>query len=108
MVQQQIRQTKADEITIPTSSMERQGDKDSLDELEDLGNMARERLVEGKIPTRAETMPEGEMADLEKDRDGNGISTGTDQDQDLDNIKAYLKTGVHPPHLTCAVFWRIH
>ena len=101
-------QDDTDKLTKTTSSAERQGDKDSMDEPDDLGNAVREKTVEGEILTRAETMPEGEKANLEKDQDGNRISMGTDQDQDLDNIKTYLETGMHPPHLTHAAFQRIH
>ena len=97
-----------DKITTTPSSAERQGNNDSVGVEGDLGNAARERTVSGETLTRAEHMQEGEMAELERDLDGDGITTGTDRDQDLDDIKAYLEMGVRPPHLTRAGFRRIH
>jgi len=79
-----------------------------VDEPGDLGNTVREGMVAGEIPARDENRPEDEMADLETDRDGNGTYKGTDQDQDLDDIKAYLETGMCPPHLTHSDFQHIH
>src|SRR5882724_670497 len=49
MVQQRIQQDDIDELTKTTSSAERQGDKDSMAEPDDLGHAARDRMAEGEI-----------------------------------------------------------